>query len=570
MLASLAMLSLLQIRNFAIIDALDVELDPGFTAISGETGAGKSILVDALGLLLGGRGEAGVIRGGAERAELTAEFTLETNSAAFDWLREAGLDDSDTCVLRRHIGSNGRSRGWINGTAVTLTQLQELGETLVEIHGQNEHIRLTQPGEQFRLLDGDPACAQSLAEVEKHFVKLREIQQAIAALEQESALAPGDVDLLNYQIQELESQALAPAAFAEIESQHRLLARGGDVVAALESALDHLEQEESGVTAQLRAALHTLRRHAALDPQIANAIKVLEETSILCEEARSSLQAAHADVDLSPQKLASLEKQLESLHDLGRKHRVEPEHLQDVLHQLRERVAGAATRHQREQDLRKALAEITSQYRAAALNLHRARESRAQTLSREVTSLLQVLGMEGGTFEMRLEYDANVTPSRRGDDRIEILVSANPGIPPGPLKKVASGGELSRISLAVKVAAAGGQFAPTQVFDEVDAGIGGATASSVGRLLRSVAGNGQALCVTHLAQVAVCADHQFTVTKLTGERETRLETRVLDSRQRVDEIARMLSGTLSKQSRAHASELLASETSAKMSEVSFS
>lgn len=552
------MLSLLQIRNFAIIDSLDLELGPGFSAITGETGAGKSILVDALGLLLGGRGEVGVIRGDCERAELTAEFALEPGSAAVEWLCEAGLDAEDSCVLRRHISSNGRSRGWINGTAVTLTQLQELGESLVEIHGQNEHIRLVQPGEQFRLLDSDAACAAALREVETHYARWRETQQALAALEQESALTPGDVDLLAYQMEELERQALAPEAFAELESQHRLLARGSDVLTALESALALLEQDEAGVASRLQSALNPLRRHAGLDTHIADAIKVLEEAAINCEEARSSLLSAQSRIDLSPQKLASLESRLGNLHELARKHRVEPEQLQTVLQQLRERAASAATRQQREQALQLALAETLSGYRTAAQALHLARKSRARHLSRDVSELLQVLGMEGGSFEIRLDYDAQAAPSRRGDERIEILVSANPGIPPGPLKKVASGGELSRISLAVKVAAAGGQFAPTQVFDEVDAGIGGATASAVGRLLRSVAGNGQALCVTHLAQVAVCADHQFSVVKHTADRDTRLETRFLDSRQRVDEIARMLGGSLSKQSRAHASELLAS------------
>jgi DNA repair protein RecN (Recombination protein N) len=550
------MLSLLQIRNFAIIDALNLELGPGFTAITGETGAGKSILVDALGLLLGGRADTSAIRVGCDKAELTAEFELEDDSEAMSWLRQADLADGQSCLLRRLISDSGRSRAWINGTAVTLSQLQELGQCLVEIHGQNEHIRLAHTGEQFRLLDADDCCAAALQQVAASHAAWREVEQALLALDQESPLAAGEMDLLQYQIDELAEVALTPEAFEQLQAEHRLLSRGSDVTASMESALELLETEQAGITARLQQLIGIVDQHATLDRDIANAVKALEEAAINCEEARANLQAALSRIDLSPERLAELDQTLSRLHELARKHRVDPSRLHEILHSLRERCERAATQQERKVELLDKQSRLLHDYRCAAKILHAARTTRATTLSQAVSDLMQVLGMEGGTFALRVEHDPGARPSRRGDDRLELCVSANPDTPPGPLRKVASGGELSRISLAVKVASAAGQFAPTQVFDEVDAGIGGETANSVGRLLRSVARGGQALCVTHLAQVAVCADQQFRVLKNAREQKTQVETSLLGERERVDEIARMLGGILSEQSRAHASELL--------------
>jgi len=551
------MLSLLQIRNFAIIESLDLELSQGFTAITGETGAGKSILVDALGLLMGGRADTGAIRAECDKAELTAEFDLEEEAEALEWLQNSGLDDGRNCLLRRVV-SEGRSRAWINGTAVTLSQLQELGECLVEIHGQNEHIRLVRNAEQYRLLDADPACQCELEETRLRFGKWQENEQALLALEKELPLAAGELDLLQYQIEELEPLALSPEAYEELESEHRLLAKGSDVLEALEKAREALEADESGVGAQAQRLADSLAQHGGLDPNIANAAKALEEAAINCEEARSSLQGALARIDLSPERLAELDQSISRLHELGRKHRIEPASLRSVLEDLKQRIEHAHGHQDLKRELQKKQVILLREYRSAAKKLHIVRGLRAEGLSKAVSELMQVLGMEGGIFELKIEHDPEAAPSRRGDDRLDLRVSANPGIPPAPLKKVASGGELSRISLAVKVASSAGQSAPTQVFDEVDAGIGGETANSVGRLLQSVAAHGQALCVTHLAQVAVCADQQFRVVKDASAAATQVETRLLGDGDRIDEIARMLGGRLSEQSRAHASELLAS------------
>jgi len=552
------MLSLLQIRNFAIIESLELELYPGFTAITGETGAGKSILVDALNLLLGGRADTGAIRAGCDKAELTAEFELQEDCEASRRLRQAELDNGRVCLLRRVINDTGRSRAWINGTAVTLSQLQELGQCLVEIHGQNEHIRLVQTAEQFRLLDSHPDCATALEEVVSIHSDWREVEQSIQALENESPLAAGEMDLLQYQMDELAAVALSPEAFKELETEHRLLSGGSDVIGALQAAMELLEEEQSGVGPRLQQVIDRLGGNAKLDKDIANAVTALDEAAINCEEARTSLQSALSRIELSPERLAELDQTISRLHDLGRKHRVDPSRLTEVLKSLDERCERAATQQERKQALVKKRARLLQDYRSAAQVLHAARAARAANLSKSVSELMQVLGMEGGSFELRVGLDEEAPPARRGADRLELLVSANPGIPPGPLRKVASGGELSRISLAVKVASAGGQYAATQVFDEVDAGIGGETANYVGRLLQSVAAGGQAMCVTHLAQVAVCADQQIQVLKNARNRLTEVETVLLDENERVDEIARMLGGRLSDQSRAHASELLAS------------
>ncbi|HLF30563.1 MAG TPA: DNA repair protein RecN [Xanthomonadales bacterium] len=553
-----AMLSLLQIRNFAIVEALDLELKPGFSAITGETGAGKSILVDALGLLLGGRADSGAIRGGGDKAELTAEFELEPGSEALDWLRQAELQDGDSCLLRRVISDSGRSRAWINGTAVTLSQLQELGECLVEIHGQNEHVRLLQAAEQFRLLDADPTCSRELENVAARYAEWRAVEQAIAELDREAPLSAGELDFLRYQIDELEGVALKPEVYGELDAEHQLLARGGDIVASLQSTLAVLEADQTGIGVLLHQSVARLARYKELDREVANAVRILEEAAINCEEARTSLQAALSRIDLSPERFEELERSMSRLHDLARKHRAEPAGLLGVLERLRERHELAGTQQERLQTLREQRASLLGDYRAAAGKLHAARQIRAAALSRSVSELLPLLGMEGGVFELQLERDPDASPSRRGDNRLELLVSTNPGMPPDSLRKVASGGELSRISLAIKVASSAGRNAPTQVFDEVDAGIGGETANSVGRLLQSVARGGQALCVTHLAQVAVCADQQFRVLKNSTELTTQVETNLLSERERVDEIARMLGGRLSEQSRAHARELLSS------------
>jgi DNA repair protein RecN (Recombination protein N) len=550
------MLNFLQIRNYAIVDSLDLEFTGGFTCVTGETGAGKSILVDALGLLCGKRADTSAIRDGASRAELSAEFELHEDSPALLWLRAAELDNANTCLLRRVISEGGRSRAWINGTTVTLQQLSSLGEMLVEIHGQNEHILLVQNSEQFRLLDGSGGYPGELEEVDKGFEDWSSLERHKQSLLDETPLDAGDMDLIRYQISELESSMIPADQFIRIEAEHKIMAQGGEVLETLEHAAEALESDDAGANQVIHRVADQLESHAPLDPDIASAVELLRGAAINCDEAHNNIQSARVRLDLSPERLAEMEMQLSTQHDLARKHRVQPEDLQQVLEELKARFDRAGSLEQRLAQIQEQLNAALGQYRAVAAKLHVLRKKRAQELADSVTVLMQQLGMEGGIFEFQVIADTAATPTSRGTDQLELRVSANPGVAPGLLRKVASGGELSRISLAIKVAAKAGSAAPTQVFDEVDAGIGGDTANAVGALLKSLSASGQALCVTHLAQVAAFADHQFRVLKSADESETRIQTSLLADEERVDEIARMLGGRLSEQSRAHASELL--------------
>ncbi|HEY5776587.1 MAG TPA: DNA repair protein RecN [Xanthomonadales bacterium] len=556
------MLTHLHISNFAIVPTLDLDIHAGFTAITGETGAGKSILVDALGLLLGERSDAAWVRPGAERAELSAEFSLENNAEARKWLEELELSSDDSCLLRRTINSNGRSRAFINGSPVTVAQMQALGQLLVEIHGQNEHLRLTRTGEQFRLLDDSGNYAAEIVLVEKTYAEWQWTARELGALEQDVAVSPGELEFLNYQLEELQQYDLSAASLDALQNEYDRLAAGGSLLDALSYSLELLDPESSddhaGINSDLNTTLGYLRKFISLDTHIREACDMLQEAAVNCAEAVNSLRAARDRVDLNPERFEAVGKTLGDLHDLARKHHVRMEGLEEVMLKLAARIERADGSEQRRSRLQAELQMRLEAYRSAAKNLHEKRGQHAAELSRRVTALMAELGMAGGTFELAVSLNPQARPSLRGDDEVQIRISANPGLPPGPLNKIASGGELSRISLAIKVAASGGSESVTQIFDEVDAGIGGETANAVGKLMKRLAGNGQALCVTHLAQVAVCANHQLQVRKATGKESTLVDTRLLDETGRIDEIARMLSGKISEQSRAHAIELLGS------------
>jgi len=560
------MLNHLHISNFAIVPTLDLDFRPGFTAITGETGAGKSILVDALGLLLGERSDAAWVRPGSERAELSAEFSLENNAEARDWLEEMELAAGDTCLLRRTIAPGGRSRAFINGSPVTVAQMQSLGQLLVEIHGQNEHMRLTRTVEQFRLLDDSGDYADALEAVQTACSEWQQAKRELDALERDVSVSPAELEFLNFQLAELQQFDLSAEALESLQTEHDRLAAGGSLLDALNATLELLDPESSddreGINSSLNAALGKLKYFSALDKHISDACGMLQEAAVNCSEAVNSLRAARDRVDLSPARLENLSQTLGELHDLARKHHVRMEGLEQVRHSLAARIDSASGSEERRSRLQADLQHRLARYRTCARTLHDRRRGQAAKLSQRVTALMSELGMAGGTFELAVTLDEQARPSPRGDDEVQISISANPGLPPGPLNKIASGGELSRISLAIKVAASNGSEAVTQIFDEVDAGIGGATANAVGRLMKRLSGSGQALCVTHLAQVAVCATHQLQVRKATGVDTTNVDTRLLDEAGRVDEIARMLSGNISAQSRAHAIELLDSGAAA--------
>lgn len=554
------MLNHLYIKNFAIVPTLDLEIQPGFTAITGETGAGKSILVDALGLLLGERSDAAWVRAGAERAELTAGFSVENNREARQWLEKSDLSSDDSCLLRRTINNSGRSRAYINGSPVTLSQIQSLGQLLVEIHGQNEHLRLNKSSEQFRLLDSGGKYGREIAQVENAFAQWQRVANELDSLDKESSVSESELEFLGYQLKELQQHDLSIDSISALQTEHDRLAAGDALLDTLTLGIEQLDPESAldhaGVNSDLNTILGKLQKFKSLDTDIDEACTMLHEAAVNCSEAVSSLRAARDRLDLNPARFEELSEKLGSLHDLARKHNVQMEDLEAFMRTLAERIDRADSTEQRRAGLKVELQGCLEGYRSASRDLHQERSEHAIELSRRVTALMADLGMAGGVFELSVSLNTQAKPALRGDDDIQIRISANPGLPPGPLNKIASGGELSRISLAIKVAASSGNDSVTQIFDEVDAGIGGETANAVGKLMKRLAGDGQALCVTHLAQVAVCASHQLQVRKATGEDSTQVATSLLDESGRIEEIARMLSGKVSDQSRAHAIELL--------------
>ncbi|MFT5371367.1 MAG: DNA repair protein RecN (Recombination protein N) [Lysobacterales bacterium] len=550
------MLNHLYIKDFAIIPSLELEFQAGFTVITGETGAGKSILVDALGLLLGQRSDSTWVRQGANKAELTAGFSLDDNPAAAQWLAGAGLDTDEQCLLRRIITDSGRSRAWINGSPVTVQQLVDLGHLLVEIHGQNEHIKLTSPSRQFQLLDRSGDFDTQLTQVRDSFVHWKELKSEFQEMEQQSGISPAELEYLKFQFQELKNLAIAGPEVLKLEQEHRKLAKGGALMEALDYSATALDADESGIHTLLQRVIGRLQPYLELDPSISEVHKMLSEAAVNCQEAALSVRHASENVDLSPERLNQVTSQLSALADLARKHQVPMEDLGGVKDSFSVRLLNSENFASIRDGLQAQCDEALATYRECASSLSAARKNQAGILSAAVTELMSGLGMPGGVLEVHAHHNPQAPPSPLGDNRVEVLVSANPGVDPGPLARIASGGELSRISLAIKVASSGSRSSRTQIFDEVDAGIGGDTANAVGVLMQKLAQGTQALCVTHLAQVAVCADHQIQVRKEAMKDRIAVDTTILIEDERIDEIARMLGGRISDQSRRHASEML--------------
>lgn len=549
------MLTRLSIRDFAVVAQAELEFGPGLTVISGETGAGKSLLVDALGFLSGARGDAGAVRHGAERAELSAEFTLDDCPAAVAWLAEAELDDAGACQLRRTLRADGGSKAWINGRAVPLAQLAELAALLVDIHGQHAQQALLERPQQTRLLDDFARHPALLAAVADSAVRWKALQQ-----ERDALLARGDVGerqaWLQHQLDELQAQPLEPAALAELDASHRRHAHAAALIAACDHALDLLGGDDALARRLLRLRAE-LQREAAHEPRLGEVDAMLDSAGIQLDEALALLQRIRDDLDLDPAALAEIERQLVRVQDLARKHRVPADQLaahRDALAAELESLADADLRLQR---LDRDIAAALGDWQAAAAALSASRRNAGDTLASAITALMDALGMQGGRFEVALEPNAADTPDPQGRERVEFLVSANPGQPPRPLRKVASGGELSRISLAIEVATQGQDAAATLVFDEVDAGIGGAVAAAVGAKLRALGAAKQVLCVTHQPQVAAAGHAQYRVSKAAKDGITQSSVVALDAAGRVDEIARMLGGAdVSKEARAAAKKLL--------------
>jgi DNA repair protein RecN (Recombination protein N) len=550
------MLTHLQLRDLVLVDQAELELKSGLTALTGETGAGKSIVVDALLLISGGRAAGDVVRQGAERAEVAASFDA-LPPAAKAWLESQAIEHNGDLVVRRVIGADGRSRAYVNGQMVPMQALRELTEFLIEIHGQQEFQRLVNRGAQREMLDehlADRGLREAVSELyERYRARRRDFESLKSAAENRDSR----LDLLRYQLAELKAEVTTVAAIEELFVDQKRIAGRGRLAAAARTALTAAYEADGDSAHDLLGRAHAaLRQVGDADPTLAPAAKLLEEAMINTREAAEALRHYLDVLDIDPARQEEIERHAAALEALGRKHRVGVLDLPEQLSRIETELAALDNAELSLAALEAELATLTREYRAAAQRLTSARKAAADHLSRHITQLMQGLGMAGGRFAV------SITPNdaefgAQGSDDIEFLVSANPGQAPKSLARVASGGELSRISLAVQVAAAAKTSALCMVFDEVDAGIGGAVAEIVGRQLRDLGERAQVLCVTHLAQVASQAHSQFRVTKLSDGKITRTSVKTLGPLERVDEIARMLGGIdITEQARAHAREML--------------
>lgn len=556
------MLTHIQIRDFAIIDAVELELGSGLTVLTGETGAGKSILVDALLLAAGGRAGAEVVRHGAARAEVAATFTIDRNGAAHAWLAEHAIDHEGECMLRRVVNADGRSRGYVNGQAMPVQALRQLGETLVDVHGQMEYQSLVRRAAQRELLDHSGEHRDLLAQVADSWraltdARTRREQAAASAHERTSRL-----ELLRYHLSEL--QALDPKAgeAEELTEMRQRLSQRGRLASGAREIIQLLsEAEDVSAEQAVSRALAQARTMAQFDTRCLDAAKLIDESLIALREAVAAMEGYESELDADPQQQEWVEQRLAAMESLARKHRIEIAELPSLGQQLQDEYQHLDGLEASMQQLDETLQRTQKAFDTACSRLHKARKSAAKALGEGITQLMQTLGMPGGVFQIQVQplpaHAANAT----GADDIEFLVSANPGQPPRPLAKVASGGELSRISLAIQVAAVQQEPQPCLVFDEVDAGVGGAVAEIVGRQLHTLGQRSQVLCVTHLPQVASQAHAHVRVAKLTDGKSTRTGLHPLNAAERIEEIARMLGGIdVTDKAREHAAEMLSTPT----------
>ncbi|AUL99505.1 DNA repair protein RecN [Rhodocyclaceae bacterium] len=549
------MLRRLTIRDFVIVDRLELDFQSGFGALTGETGAGKSILLDALGLALGDRAEATAVRAGRERAEVSAEFDLPPDGPLTGWLAEQALEaDDGVVILRRVVEASGRSRAWVNGSAVTLAQLREAGQWLCDIHGQHAHHALLRADTQRALLDAHAGAGQLAAEVAARY---RDWRQAVARrerAEQDRAATERETELLTWQVRELEELAFDADQWQALDQEHARLAHAAGLMSGADEVLAALGEGELAAAPVLARLATRVGEMAGIDPALEEVRSLLADAAIQADEALHALRRYRDRLDLDPERLAVIEDRIAAVTDLARKHRVAPEALPDLLADWRRRLdalsASADPDRLAEQE-----AAARHAYEVAAGQLSALRRPAAAALSAQVSEAMQTLAMAGGCFEVALLPLPE--GSAQGNEAVEFRVAANPSQPLRPLAKVASGGELSRIGLAIQVMTSRDAATPTLIFDEVDVGIGGGVAEIVGKLLHRLGRERQVLCVTHLPQVAACADWQWSIAKAEQGGEVLSRVTVLDRAARVEEIARMLGGVnITETTRRHAAEML--------------
>lgn len=558
------MLVHLSVHNYAIVEHLDLELDSGMSVISGETGAGKSIMLDALGLCLGDRADSGVVRPGADKADILASFDLADIPEARAWLAERDLghnqDQDGPCILRRVITAEGRSRGYINGSPCPQSDLKTLGELLIDIHSQHEHQSLLKADTHRRLLDeyaGSQELARQVLLAAQRWKQTRSELQRISSIGDEQRARH---QLLSYQLEELDNLALGENELEQLEQEHKNLTNAENLLSACRLVIEQCSENDAGnVLSALTGSLNRLGAFQGQPGALSEATNLLASAQIQVEEAVGELNRFLDHFDADPERLQQMEERLDAIYTLARKHRTQPGELIAMQQQLFEELESLNADDQAAERLNEELAAFARHYQEKAGELSALRQRAASELAAAVELEMHNLGMPGGRFSIRLSANNSSEPQPYGLEQLEFLVSANPGQPLKPLAKVASGGELSRISLAIQVITAQTSRVPTLVFDEVDVGIGGPTAEVVGQLLRRLGERGQVLTVTHLPQVAAQGHQHLFVHKVRGNDATRTAVSKLDSNQRVEEIARMLGGVdLTEESLAHARQMVGS------------
>jgi DNA repair protein RecN (Recombination protein N) len=553
------MLQSLDIRDFVIVRELELDLTRGFTVLTGETGAGKSILLDALAIVMGEKADSSQIREGCTRAQICAIFTIsESLKAVFNpWLDEHGFsleDDGNLIQLKRIIESNGRSKAYINGENATLTQLRDIGEQLVDIHGQHEHQLLLKPGAQRQLLDRHAHLIPLQEEVSQAYKNWLNIDKKMKLAKTAGQNLEKEKERLAWQLEELDLLAPKVGEWQDIEHEHSRLSNAAELIDGSQTLINLLSEGENALVDQLSKAQNLLNDLVDIDSALASAKDALEPAVIQIDEAAHTINRYLQKLDLDPDRLSLVETRLQEYYRLAKKNHCQPEELPDVWEQLKEELTSLEAAQNIEQ-LEKELKQAWDSYIKQAKQLSNLRQKAAEKLSQSVTTAMQSLAMAGGKFVVAL------SPLEQGNqfglENVEFLVAGHPGVQPRPIAKVASGGELARISLAIAVIASSASQIPTLIFDEVDAGIGGAVAQTVGKLLKQLGQDHQVLCVTHLPQVASQGDHQWCVQKIVEQGQTISHIQVLNRQDRVQEIARMLGGLdITETTLRHARELL--------------
>ncbi|EGR2796974.1 DNA repair protein RecN [Vibrio navarrensis] len=551
------MLAHLSVNNFAIVKSLQLELSKGMTTITGETGAGKSIAIDALGLCLGGRAEASMVRRGEEKTEVSAAFLLDNNLHASRWLEDNELLDGSECILRRIVTKEGRSRSFINGSPVPLSQLKALGQLLINIHGQHAHHQLMKSEHQMAMLDQYAGHLNLLKNTRVAYQNWRQADNHLKQLKENSLQNQAQKQLLEYQIKELNELAIGEDEFIELEQEHKRLSNSGELASTCQQAIELIyEGEEVNALGILQSASNALIELAELDPKLAALPDMVAEAIIQLEEANSELRSYLDNIDVDPSRLAYVEARFSKVMSISRKHHVLPEELYQHHQELLAQIEALDCSDEKMDELAANVEEKYHRFLECAEKLHKSRCRYAKELNKLITQSMHELSMEKAVFSIEVSNEGT-HPSPLGLDSVCFLVSTNPGQPLQPIAKVASGGELSRISLAIQVITAQKIDTPSLIFDEVDVGISGPTAAVVGKMLRKLGESTQVLCVTHLPQVAGCGHQQMFVAKHSKNGTTETQMNLLDQEQRVCELARLLGGSqITESTLANAKELL--------------